>query len=140
MLHVHGERGVVELLAEVCVCGRPRQGLYKCPGYRLPTEAECEYAYRAGTATAFYTGRCLSTNEANYDGNYPQAGCAKAVYRQTTTKVGSFKANPWGLYDMAGNVWEWAWDRYESYPSGALTDPVGPTTGSFRVSRGGSWD
>ncbi len=94
---------------------------------------------RAGTTTEFNTGRCLSTDEANYDGNYPQKGCAKGEYRNKTLKVGSFTPNAWGLYDTHGNVWEWCWDRYGEYSGGTVTDPVGPSSGSNRVSRGGGW-
>ena len=117
------------------------KNVYKCRGWRLPTEAEWEYAYRAGSSTPFYTGRCLSTGDANYHGNYPQKGCPKGVYRRKTTTVKSFRANQWGLYDMAGNVWEWCWDWYGTYPSETLvTNPAGPSKGSDRVRRGGSWE
>jgi len=107
--------------------------------YRLPTEAEWEYACRAGTDTPFSFGRCLSTDQANYDGNYPMPGCSKGEYRKTTVRSASFPPNPWGLYDMHGNVWEWCEDRYGDYPSGSVTDPTGPSSGSYRVFRGGSW-
>ena len=107
--------------------------------YRLPTEAEWEYAARAGTKTPFYTGRCLSTNQANYSGVYPQTGCPRGGYRQKTIRVMSFPPNAWGLYDMYGNVWEWVQDWYGAYPAGSVTDPQGPSRGSHRVSRGGSW-
>jgi formylglycine-generating enzyme required for sulfatase activity len=107
--------------------------------YRLPTEAEWEYACRAGTTTPFYTGRCLGTDQANYDGNYPLKGCPKGEFRQKTTPVGSFPSNPFGLYDMHGNVWEWCQDWHGPYPSEPVVDPTGPATGSVRVRRGGGW-
>jgi formylglycine-generating enzyme required for sulfatase activity len=108
--------------------------------YRLPTEAEWEYACRAGTKAPFSTGQCLATNQANYDGNYPMPGCPEGEYRKRTVRAGSFPPNPWGLYDMHGNVWEWCQDWYEeNYPSGHVTDPEGPTSGAERVLRGGGW-
>jgi formylglycine-generating enzyme required for sulfatase activity len=108
-------------------------------GYRLPTEAEWELACRAGTSTPFYTGNNITTNHANYDGNYPYNNNAKGEYRQKTWEVGSGTPNPWGLYDMSGNVYEWCWDWYGAYSSGTQTDPAGAAGGSYRVIRGGSW-
>ncbi len=108
-------------------------------GYRLPTEAEWEYACRAGTVTPFSTGNNITTSEANYNGNYPYNGNAKGIYRKWMTAVGSFAANPWGLYDMHGNVWEWCWDWFGDYSSDSETDPAGAASGVFRVIRGGSW-
>jgi formylglycine-generating enzyme required for sulfatase activity len=109
--------------------------------YRLPTEAEWEYAARGGTTTKFHTGNCLSTSQANYDGNYPAEGCSKGQYRGKTLPVGSFSPNGYGLYDMSGNVYEWCSDRYVEtyYSSSPLTDPQGPWSGEYRVVRGGSW-
>ena len=108
--------------------------------YRLPTEAEWEYACRAGTTTPFFTGQCISTDQANYNGNYPMPGCSKGRYRKKTIDVPSFLPNAWGLYDMHGNVWEWCEDWYDkNYPSGHVTDPEGPSSASSRVRRGGSW-
>jgi formylglycine-generating enzyme required for sulfatase activity len=110
-------------------------------GYRLPTEAEWEYACRAGTITPFNTGNYLSEDLANYNGLYPYNSNynAEGTYRQRTTTVGSFAPNPWGLYDMHGNVWEWCWDWSGSYSSGAQSNPQGAASGSSRVIRGGSW-
>jgi len=110
-------------------------------GYRLPTEAEWEYACRAGTTTPFNTGNNITTDQANYDGNYPYNGNVKGEYRGKTTPVGSFAPNAWGLYDMHGNVFEWCWDWYGSsyYSSSPAGNPTGPSTGSSRVVRGGYW-
>ncbi len=107
--------------------------------YRLPTEAEWEYACRAGTTTPFHTGATISPNLANYDGNDVYGGGAKGEYRQKTTPVRTFVGNAWGLYDMHGNVWEWCSDRYGAYPGNAVDDPTGPLQGERRVLRGGSW-
>ena len=107
--------------------------------FRLPTEAEWEYACRAGTTTPFHFGETISTDQANYDGNYTYGSGKKGVYREKTVSVGSFPPNRWGLYDTHGNVWEWCQDWYGEYPSGSVTDPTGPSTGSLRVLRGGSW-
>jgi formylglycine-generating enzyme required for sulfatase activity len=109
-------------------------------GYRLPTEAEWEYACRAGTKTPFSTGNNITTSQANYSGIYPYYNNAKGEYRRKTTPVGSFTPNGWGLYDMHGNVWEWCWDLYSSYASGPQTDPAGGSSGSVRVRRGGGWN
>ncbi|MDP3284657.1 MAG: formylglycine-generating enzyme family protein, partial [Desulfobacterales bacterium] len=108
--------------------------------YRLPTEVEWEYAARAGTTTPFNTGNCLSTDQANYDGNNPLSGCSKGENRKTTVRTGAFSPNGWGLYDMHGNVWEWCQDWYGTYPSGSVTNLAGSVSGSNRVFRGGSWD
>ena len=110
-------------------------------GYRLPTEAEWEYACRAGSRTPFYTGETISTDLANYDGNYTYGNGRKGQYRRQTTDVGSFLPNAFGLYDMTGNVWEWCSDWYEKdyYSKSPSADPEGPTSGTRRVCRGGSW-
>lgn len=107
---------------------------------RLPSEAEWEFACRAGTTTPFNTGNTISTAQANYNGNYTYGSGGKGVNRAKTMPVGSFSANAWGLYDMHGNVYEWCEDWYGDYPSGTAVDPTGPQTGLYRVLRGGSWD
>jgi formylglycine-generating enzyme required for sulfatase activity len=108
--------------------------------YRMPTEAEWEYACRAETQTPFFTGNCISTDQANYNGNFPGKNCPKGQYRGKTIKAGSFQPNAWGLYDMHGNVWEWVQDWYGDYPSNSVYDPKGPDKGELRVLRGGSWN
>jgi formylglycine-generating enzyme required for sulfatase activity len=111
--------------------------------YRLPSEAEWEYACRAGTTTPFYFGKTISTDLANYDGNYTYGGGAKGVYREETTEVGIFPANPFGLYDMCGNVWEWCQDNRHSNYEGAPTDGSAwlgiEKNTNTRLLRGGSW-
>jgi formylglycine-generating enzyme required for sulfatase activity len=107
--------------------------------YGLPTEAQWEYAARAGNQTPFHTGDSLTTLQANYAGNYPYNGNAGGTYRGKTTPVKTFQPNAWGLYDMHGNVWEWCADWYGDYPTTAQTNPTGAATGSYRVLRGGSW-
>ncbi len=108
---------------------------------RLPTEAEWEYACRAGTATPFHTGSCLPPDDVNYDGTSPYGTCPGGTFRRTTTQVGSFGANAWGLYDMHGNVSEWCSDGYGAtyYEISPGEDPAGPPSGAYRVLRGGSW-
>ncbi|NCB92570.1 MAG: hypothetical protein EOM40_08355 [Clostridia bacterium] len=120
-------------------------------GYRLPTEAEWEYACRAGTVTPFNTETSISPDESNYYGNYPyeieenyfsqgNLTTQPGQYRETTISVDSFSPNAWGLYNMHGNVSEWVWDYYGSYDTGAVTDPTGPVDGNLKVYRGGGWN
>ena len=108
--------------------------------YRLPTEAEWEYACRAGTDTTFSFGKCLTTEQANYNGNYPLAACQKGQYSKRPISVKSFPPNAWGLRGMYGNVWEWCQDWLGEYSENAVTDPLGPPTGALRAIRGGGWN
>lgn len=120
-------------------------------GYRLPTEAEWEYACRAGSNTPFNTENSISADEANYFGHYPymieenyfaqgKLETQPGVYREKTVEVGSFEPNAWGLYDMHGNASEWCWDFYGEYEIDETEDPSGPETGSLRINRGGAWN
>ncbi|MCX6873219.1 MAG: formylglycine-generating enzyme family protein [Verrucomicrobia bacterium] len=107
--------------------------------YALPTEAQWEYACRAGMATPFSFGETLSTDQANYHGGYTYGDGQKGVYRKMPLPVGSLPPNAWGLYDMHGNVSEWCADLYGKYGSAAASDPQGPSEGGSHVLRGGSW-
>jgi formylglycine-generating enzyme required for sulfatase activity len=104
--------------------GRLPSGMF----YQLPTEAQWEYACRAGTTTTFSFGDELTAKDSNFDRSVGE-----------TTDVGKYPANAWGFHDMHGNVWEWCADWYGDYPAGAVRDPFGPSDGSLRVLRGGSW-
>lgn len=106
---------------------------------KLPSEAQWEYACRAGTVTPFCFGKNITPEQVNYDGNFPYAGGVGGLYRRKTVPVKSLPANAWGLYEMHGNVWEWCEDWYDDYPETPVTDPSGSDTGSARVLRGGSW-
>ena len=105
---------------------------------RFPTEAEWEYACRAGTMTAYYWGNALNGDKANCDGNYPCGTTEKGSDLGKTTPVGCYGANPWGFYDMHGNIAERCADWLGDY-SGDSVDPKGPASGDARVLRGGSW-
>jgi formylglycine-generating enzyme required for sulfatase activity len=126
--------------------------------YRLPTEAEWEYACRAGTTTAFHYGKSLSSMQANFNGNFSYGNVEKGPYLEKTSPVGSYPPNSFGLYDMHGNVWEWCADWYDPdyYQKSPRENPPGPAagivptgfafetsrpgnTGFYVVVRGGSW-
>ncbi len=106
---------------------------------RLPTEAEWEYACRAGTTGPFHFGDNITTDQVNYDGDHPYAGAEKQKSLEKTVPVKSFPCNAFGLYEMHGNVWEWCSDWFEAYEDGPVSDPVGPDKGEDRVLRGGGW-
>ncbi|MVF13063.1 formylglycine-generating enzyme family protein [Ketobacter sp. MCCC 1A13808] len=113
-----------------------RDGTYL---YRLPTEAEWEYVAKAGSNTAFSTGSCLGESNAAYDASMPFGFCRQGAKHQGPSPVASFKPNPWGVYDMHGNVWEMCSDWYEEYDLANVRDPAGPAQGDYRVLRGSSW-
>lgn len=112
-------------------------------GWRLPTEAEREYAARAGTTTPFFFGSTLNGDNANIDGDYPYGTSVKGESLERTTKVGSYSPNKFGLYDMSGNVWDWCFDvcddKAYANRSGTTKDPVVESGSEWRRFRGGSW-
>jgi formylglycine-generating enzyme required for sulfatase activity len=105
--------------------------------YRLPTEAEWEYAARAGTTTEFHYGPSLLCNQARFRYSY-HSNSECSGWQSGTVPVGSYAPNAWGLYDLHGNVWEWCMDSWSSYTASAKTDPY-VSDGPFRIIRGGSW-
>ena len=120
-------------------------------GYRLLTEAEWEYAARAGTQSVFYEGGQIVADLVNFCGSYPylieenylshqNPEVVTSTYRQETMPVDGLAPNSWGLYHMEGNVSEWCFDYYDPYDTAKNTDPSGPTSGSLRVNRGGGWN
>ena len=141
--HFKGEKRPVEQVSwhdAIAFC----QKLSKKTGnlYRLPSEAEWEYACRAGTTTPFYFGETITPDLVNFDGNYTYGSAPKGIYREQTIDAGSFPPNGFGLYDMHGNVWEWCEDVYHKTYEGAPTNGnawnVGGETDT-RLLRGGSW-
>ena len=106
--------------------------------YRLPTEAQWEYACRAGTDDGRGVRRRLSRTQANFDGSEPFNGAPAGPYLHETTPVGSYPPNAWGLHDMHGNVWEWCRDGFTARPGGGM-DPLEAPTSPRRAYRGGCW-
>ena len=107
--------------------------------YTLPTEAQWEYACRAGTDTVFAFGNTLTSEQANFYGKKPYGVKTEGIYREKTTPIKTFAPNAWGLYDMHGNLYEWCTDWYAESASGG-TDPIGPDKGDGRIIRGGTWN
>jgi formylglycine-generating enzyme required for sulfatase activity len=143
------QRPVVNVSWRVAMAFCQRLRLRTGKNYTLPSEAQWEYACRAGTTTPFHCGATLSTKLFNYDGRQVYGDGQKGVYRQQTTDVFSFPANPWGLYDMHGNVWEWCSDQWHNNYEGApedgrawIDDEVNKKKNNMniRLLRGGSWN
>jgi len=105
----------------------------------LPTEAQWEYACRAGTVTPFYWGDLIDSTLVNFDGNYPYNNGRNTEYRGQTVEVKELPCNDWGLYQMHGNVLEWCQDWFDDYPSQPIIDPQGSESDAGRVLRGGAW-
>ncbi len=122
-------------------CRKLSQNLRDGRTYRLPTEAEWEFACRAKSATAFAFGNVLNGDLANCNGTEPYGTGVKGRYLIRSTTVGSYPSNPFGLHDMHGNVWEWCSDWFDSgyYANSPQEDPAGAESGARRVTRGGGW-
>lgn len=124
-----------ELTAQVEKAGSLPEGHV----FRLPTEAEWEYACRSGTQTATAFGNDMNSRQANFDGQHPLGKASKGSFQKRVTPVGFYAANAWGLHDMHGNVWEWCHDFFIDLPQTPQTNPFGPRGGRYRVAKGGGW-
>ena len=122
-------------------CQQSMAGLNEQVMVRLPTEAEWEYACRAGTTTAYHFGDAINTDLANFNGRFSSEGFSTGRFRRETTDVGTFPANPWGLFDVHGNVWEWCADWFGPYSAEAQSNPFHATiySDNSRSLRGGCW-
>lgn len=133
----------VSWVDSVQFCGKLNEALGEVGNdgqvFRLPTEAEWENACRSGTELPFSFGEDVTPDQVNYDGNYPYCGGDKGKYRAKPVAVKELPANPWGIYELHGNVLEWCQDWYEPYEERTVVDPKGPDMGERRVLRGGSW-
>jgi formylglycine-generating enzyme required for sulfatase activity len=134
------EKPVENVTWEECQNFIKKVNKYAECGARLPTEAEWEYACRAGTTTPYSWGYTLNGDRANCDGNFPYGTTRNGPYRESTVRVGSYSQNNWGFCDMHGNVYEWCMDWYGSYSSKDKSDPIGSVSGEYRVVRGGGWN
>jgi formylglycine-generating enzyme required for sulfatase activity len=139
-----GDRPVIDVSWEDAAAYLAWLGEQTDRPYRLPTEAEWEYAARAGTETPFWSGRCIHTDQANYDGRQDYAGCGAAtgLVRRRTVSAGALPPNAFGLHEVAGNVWEWVQDCFDASYRGAAGDgrAQAPAGCERRVFRGGSWN
>ncbi|MCF8145587.1 MAG: formylglycine-generating enzyme family protein [Deltaproteobacteria bacterium] len=136
---------VVKISWDDCMAFLEKLNARKEGVYRLPTEAEWEYACRGGSDSVYGWGDTIDCSKAMYANNSLKAGdCLKYVKSRGLSTddpapVRSYAPNAWGLYDLPGNAWEWCQDWYGPYPQGSVVDPQGPRSGSVRVRRGGSW-
>jgi uncharacterized protein (TIGR02996 family) len=143
--HFKGSNRPVEQVSwedGLAFCAKLTAHLRGSVAVRLPTEAQWEWACRAGTTTHFHFGDVPDAGLFNYDGSVTWNGSKKGTNRKQTTDVGSFPPNAWGLFDLHGNVWEWCADAYAPYTSDEQIDPIGKSEtsdNSSRVLRGGSW-
>jgi len=138
--HSRGARNPVERVSWNDIQGFLQRLNAKVRGgeFALPTEAQWEYACRAGTSTPFCFGKTISTDQANYDGDYTYGTGRQGEYRERPIAVGTFAANAWGLHDMHGNVWEWCSSPYAARYDGSEEEGAA-AQGVYRVLRGGSW-
>lgn len=107
--------------------------------FRLPTEAEWEYACRAGTSTASAFGDSMDSRQANFDGRFPLGDGKKGINQKRPMPVGFYPPNAWGFHEMHGNVWEWSLDNWRELPSSDEVDPLSREPGAYKVAKGGSW-